>query len=170
MKNALCLLAAAHGLNGMVLASGLDHIDIHPAEYVARLRKVKEICDPAGVEIIPAGFNVGYGGSLLMHDPNLAAGLPVRDALFVAHNGEARFQPDPVPVLSNGGFEQHDGARDGLQHPRHRAGRSQLQLPRACAAGHVRLARGECRLQFLVCGQGHVEHRNRRGPGRQVVG
>lgn len=105
--------ASEHGLNGMVLAGSLDRIDIQPPEYFDRLRKIKEICERYRVEIIPTGFNVGYGGSLLAHDRNLAAGLPVKDALFVARHGEARFQQDSDTWLENGSFEQHGGG--GIQ-------------------------------------------------------
>jgi hypothetical protein len=91
--------AAAHGLNGMVLAGGLDSVDIKPPEYFDRLRKVKETCDRNGVEIIPTGFNVGYGGALLSHDRELAEGMPVKGALFVAEGNEARFQQENPPKL-----------------------------------------------------------------------
>ncbi len=90
--------AAAHGLNGMVLAGTLDRIDLEPPAYFERLKKVKEFCDRKGVEIIPTGFNVGYGGALLDHDRNLAEGLPVKGALFVASNGRAVFHAESVPL------------------------------------------------------------------------
>jgi hypothetical protein len=97
-------VAAAHGLNGMVLAGGLDRIDIEPPAYFVRLKQLKELCDRLGVEIIPTGFNVGYGGALMAHDRNLAEGLQVKGALFVAGKGEAVFQPEgaPVHVASSG--------------------------------------------------------------------
>jgi starch phosphorylase len=66
-----------------------------------RLKKIKETCDRLGVEIIPTGFNVGYGGALMSHDRNLAAGLPVKDALFVARGGEARFEADSVSDIGS---------------------------------------------------------------------
>ena len=90
--------AAAHGLNGMVLAGSLDRIDLEPPEYFERLKRVKAVCDRKGIEIIPTGFNVGYGGALLSHDHNLAEGLPAKGALFVAGNGNALFQPGPAPL------------------------------------------------------------------------
>ena len=86
--------AAGHGLNGMVLTGGFDRMDLQPPEYFERLKQVKQFCDRLGVEIIPTGYNVGYGGALMAHDRNLAAGLPVKDALFIARGGEARFEPD----------------------------------------------------------------------------
>ena len=101
--------AAAHGLNGMVLSAGLDRLDLQSPDYFKRLEAVKAICREKGVEIIPIVFSVGYGGSVLAHDRNLAAGLPVRDALFVAKGGLARLAPDPPVRVVNGGFEDHAG-------------------------------------------------------------
>jgi hypothetical protein len=126
--------AAGHGLNGMVLAAGLDRLDLQPKEYFQRLESVKRICDDAHVEIIPIIFSVGYGGSVLAHDRNLAAGLPVTDVPLVVHGGEARLEdrrascqlakaaPDGTlprssgklaacPTFANGGFEEHRGNR-----------------------------------------------------------
>ena len=65
-----------HGLDGMVLSAGLDRLDRQPPEYLERLRKVREICEKAHVEIIPGIFSVGYGGSVLAYNRNLAAGIP----------------------------------------------------------------------------------------------
>ena len=91
--------ASEHGLTGLVLAIGLDQIDVQPPAWIARLQQVKQICDQYHLDIIPTGFNVGYGGALLAHDRNLAAGMPVKGALFVAGQGSATFQPDPAPKL-----------------------------------------------------------------------
>ena len=91
--------AAAHGLNGMVWAGALDEIDLQPAAYIARLKQVKQLCDRLGVEIVPIGFGTGYGAALLAHDKNLAEGLPVKGALYVAGNGKAVFQAETEPVI-----------------------------------------------------------------------
>lgn len=101
--------AAEHGLNGMVLNAGLDKIDLQPASYLRRLEEVNKICSQEALEIIPCIFSVGYGNSLLAHNPNLAEGLPVTDALFVASNGEARLRPDPPVEFVNGSFEEYQG-------------------------------------------------------------
>jgi hypothetical protein len=101
--------AAGHGLNGMLLSAGFDDLDLKPADYLHRLEHLKQTCDRLGVEIIPTGFGVGYGGGVLAHDKNLAAGLPVHGALFIAGEHAARFSPDPPVKLANGGFEQVEG-------------------------------------------------------------
>ena len=104
-------IASEHGLNGMVLTAGLDNLDRQPPEYLGRLAKVKAVCDKLGVEIIPCIFSVGYGGALFAYNRNLAAGIPVNDAPFVAKDSEARLEADQSVRFANGGFEEHDGDR-----------------------------------------------------------
>lgn len=99
--------ASAHGLNGMVLAAGLDRLDRQPPDYFTRLAEVKRLCKQRNVEIVPIVFSVGYGGSILSHDRNLAAGIPVKDAVFVVKNRQAHLVPDPAVKLVNGGFEEY---------------------------------------------------------------
>ena len=99
-----------HGLTGIVV-SGLDRISLGGPAYLARLARFKEYCDRNHLEIIPSGFNVGYGGAILSHNPELAEGMAVNGALFVAAKGEARFVPDSPARLVNGGFEQFEGNR-----------------------------------------------------------
>jgi hypothetical protein len=103
-------IASEHGLTAIVL-SGMDRISLGNAEYLERLRRVKAIADQFHLEIIPAGFNTGYGGAILDHDKNLAEGMLVKDALFVARNGEARFQADSPAELENGNFNEFQGDR-----------------------------------------------------------
>ncbi|MBM4038276.1 MAG: hypothetical protein FJ290_07170 [Planctomycetes bacterium] len=101
--------AAEHGLNGMVLATGWDRLDLQPQHFFGRVEQVKALCQQHKVEIIPILFSAGYGGSVLAHDKNLAAGIPVRDALFVVKGAEARHVPDPPVEVANGGFEEFKG-------------------------------------------------------------
>ncbi|HET9179608.1 MAG TPA: hypothetical protein VFQ24_14720 [Terriglobia bacterium] len=101
--------ASSHGLNGMLLSSGFDQLDLKPQDYLERLTRLKKTCDSLKVEIIPLGFSVGYGSGVLAHNRNLAAGLPVHGALFVAAEHEARFVPDSPAKLLNGGFEERQG-------------------------------------------------------------
>ena len=102
--------AADHGLNGMVLSSfGLDGITLWSEKDFALLREVQDVCREEGIELVPTGFSVGYGGAALGHDPNFAAALPVSIRLE-ARGGKA------VPVaggdlLINGDLEQHEGGR-----------------------------------------------------------
>jgi len=48
--------------------SGMDRISLGSPEYLERLRKVKTIADQYHLEIIPSGFNTGYGGAILDHN------------------------------------------------------------------------------------------------------
>ena len=102
--------ASEHGLTAIVL-SGMDRISLGSPEYLGRLRKVKTIADQFRLEIIPSGFNTGYGGALLSHNKNLAEGMLVKDALFVAKDGVAGFVADSPAELQNDGFEQFQGDR-----------------------------------------------------------
>jgi hypothetical protein len=100
--------ASKHGLNGMVLSAGLDRLSLRSEDVLKRLQKVKDICDENEIEIIPIIFSVGYGGSVLSHDPSLAAGIPVKDALFVVNGNEAQLVPHPPVEMVNGGFEDFE--------------------------------------------------------------
>jgi len=109
--NDIVKTASEHGINGMLLAAGLDRLNLQRAEYFRRLEQVKQICRKYNVEIIPAIFNVGYASSILAHDKNLAAGIIVKDALFVVQDGKAHLVPDGPSQIMNGGFEKYAGNR-----------------------------------------------------------
>ncbi len=90
------LRASKAGYTGVMLAdSKLAKLGEVPDRYLRNVKRLKRIAREAGLEIIPAVFPVGYSESILWHDPNLAEGLPVRDALFVVRGGAARPEPDP---------------------------------------------------------------------------
>jgi len=108
--------ASESGLNGMVLAAGLDNMEGRSPEYFERLRQVRQLCKQQDFEIIPIVLSAGYGGSILAEDKNLAAGLPVKDALFVVlrkesqgQNNQARFVPGTTAKIMNPELEQHEG-------------------------------------------------------------
>lgn len=103
--------SSEHGLNGMVFSAGLDGLSRKSVDYLRRLDEVKQICQEHNIEIIPNIFSVGYGGSILGHNRNIAAGLPVKNALFVVKDGEARLVADPPVKIDNSGFEEFDGNR-----------------------------------------------------------
>ena len=101
--------ASEHGLNGMLLSAGFDALDLASPQFLDRLQRLKRTCGGLRIEIIPAGFGVGYGGGVMAHDKNLAAGLPVHGALFVAGKQEAHFESDSPAKLLNGNFERVNG-------------------------------------------------------------
>ncbi len=101
--------ASEHGLNGMVLSAGLDRLDRQPRDYFERLEQIKQTCNEYNIEIIPIIFSVGYGGSILSCDRNLAAGISVKDAPFVVNDDKASLVAEPEVKIVNGGIEEYNG-------------------------------------------------------------
>ncbi len=96
--------AAKAGYTHVLLAdSKFSKLGDMDARYFKNVERVKKLAAENHLEIVPALFSVGYSNDLLWHDPNLIEGLPVRDALFMVQNGEARLQPEN-PVLKGGDF------------------------------------------------------------------
>ena len=76
--------AGKAGYNGMVLADfKFNLLDRMPDRYFANVKRVQKAAGDAGIEIIPAIFPIGYSNGLLLNDPNLAEGLPVKE--FALH-------------------------------------------------------------------------------------
>lgn len=103
--------AAGHGINGAVLSAGLDTLCKKSSEYFERLEAVRRLCEERDVELIPSLFSVGYGGAVLAHNPNLAAGIPVVDAPFEVKGERAEFVPLSTVEIENGGLEDYEGNR-----------------------------------------------------------
>jgi hypothetical protein len=104
--------AGKAGYNGVVLADyKLNVLDRVPEHYFKNVARVKEAAEKAGLEIIPAVFPIGYSSGLLAHDPNLAEGVPVKDAPFVVKDGEAVLDREAAPPLANGDLEEVKGDR-----------------------------------------------------------
>ena len=130
--------ASEHGLTAIVLP-GMDRISRGSPEYLERLRKAKTIADQYRLEIIPSGFNTGYGGAILDHNRNLAEGMLVKDALFVAQDGTARFVADSPTKLENGGFEQFQGDRFAAFEQQDEPGRKTFVDPDVSHSGKASL-------------------------------
>jgi hypothetical protein len=111
VEDALAILrrAADAGYNGVVLTdSKFLRWDQLPERYVQNVRQVRQACRELKLDCIAAVCPIGYSNDLLSRDPNLAAGLPVIDAPFLAQDG--RLVPaDDSARLKNGGFEQSRG-------------------------------------------------------------
>ena len=101
--------SAASGLNGAMMSFGLDTLCQKTPEFFQRLDAVKGACARNKLELIPAIFSVGYGGSALAHNRNLAEGVPVQDAPFAVKGREARLVPDAAVRLANGDLEEFSG-------------------------------------------------------------
>jgi hypothetical protein len=92
--------AAKAGYTGVLLAdSKLAKLADVPGNYVKNVQKVKALAAELKIKVIPAVFHVGYSNAMLWHDPNLAEGLPVKDALFVVKDGQARLESDPPVAI-----------------------------------------------------------------------
>ena len=102
--------AGKAGYNGVVLADfKLNVLERLPKRYAQNVARVQQAADRAGVEIIPAIFPIGYSEGLLTHDPNLAEGVPVKDAPFVVKKGRAVLES--TVRLRNGSLEEVKGDR-----------------------------------------------------------
>jgi hypothetical protein len=100
--------AAAAGYNGVVLADyKLNILDRVPDHYFRHAERFKQIARELKLEIIPTVAPMGYSDGLLAHNPNLAEGLPVKDAPFVVRGGVAQLDSELKDALPGGGFEQH---------------------------------------------------------------
>jgi hypothetical protein len=98
--------AAKAGYNGVVISDyKMNILDQVGPNYAEHVRLVQAAARRAGVELIPAIMGIGYSNGHLAHDPNLAEGLPVVDAPFVARGGVAAPVGEGKDLLKNGGFE-----------------------------------------------------------------
>src|SRR5262245_27910560 len=101
--------AGKAGYNGVVLADyKFNILGRVPAHYFKNVARVKKAAAKAKVEIIPSVCPIGYSAGLLAHDPNLAEGLPVKEAPFVVKGGQAVLAA-PGSLLRNGGLEEYKG-------------------------------------------------------------
>jgi hypothetical protein len=104
---ALIDIAAAHGLNGMVLSSfGLDSVSRWSETDIALLKELVHYSAQRRIEVIPTGFSVGYGGGALGHDINFAAALPT--ILSLKAQGGKIIPDTSMNLLRNGDLEAHD--------------------------------------------------------------
>lgn len=93
---ALLARSNAAGYTHALLAdSKFARLGTVPDRYFTNARRVKDSAAALGIKLIPAVFPIGYSNSMLFHDPNLAEGLPVKDALFVIRGDTARHEPEP---------------------------------------------------------------------------
>jgi len=101
--------AKAAGYNGIALSDACyirDRLDAGTRRNVSLFNATAK---QLGLAVYPEVCSVGRAGSLLRYDPNLAEGLPVRDALFVVQGRQGALAPDPPVYLSGGDFERAEG-------------------------------------------------------------
>jgi hypothetical protein len=102
---------AKHGINGAVLSAGMDSMTRQSPAYFRRLDTVRQTCDRLHIELIPAGFSVGYGSSALGVDKMLAEGVSVENAPFIVRGNAARLMSEDSEQIANGDFEQFKNNR-----------------------------------------------------------
>jgi len=97
----------------MVADSKFAKLGDVPDNYFKNVERVKLIAGKLGLKLVPACFSIGYSNDLLWHDPNLAEGLPVKDAPFlVGPNGIAKVVADPSLSLDKPAWKD-DGVKLG---------------------------------------------------------
>lgn len=92
--------AGAAGYNhALIQDSKFGHLSSVSDRYRPNVLEVKSEAAKAHIKLVPALFPVGYSNDLLFNDPNLAEGLPVKNALYIVHNGTASVVSDPELML-----------------------------------------------------------------------
>jgi hypothetical protein len=84
-------------------------IEMLPQSYVDNCLRARAAAESLGLTLVPGIFPFGYSGGYLVHDTNLAAGLPVKGAPFVVSGGHASPDPSAVPTIVNPGFDTVSG-------------------------------------------------------------
>lgn len=95
--------------HALIADSKFSRLATVTSNYAPNVAKVKAAAKAAKIEIVPALFPVGYSNDALFHDPNLAEGLPVKDAKFVIKNGVPEIVADPPVSLPGGAMNDRSG-------------------------------------------------------------
>ena len=90
--------------HAFVTDSKFGHLQELPDQkvYFANVERTKQLAKKFELELVPGVFPLGWSNDILWNDPNLAEGLPVREAVFEVKNGEARLVADPAVRLPGG--------------------------------------------------------------------
>lgn len=89
--------AAACGFSRVILHdSKFARLDKVPKCYFSNLQTLREAASANKLKILPSTCPIGYSNSFLARYPNLAEGLPVREAIFRIDGSLAQIQPTVV--------------------------------------------------------------------------
>jgi hypothetical protein len=99
--------AAQAGYNGVVVSFLGWVADATPADRDS-LRQLRAAATENALDLV-ACVAMSNSSSAMANDPNLAEGIPVKDALFVAHGSDALPTDDPSVRVPNSGFEETEG-------------------------------------------------------------
>ncbi len=67
--------------------------------YFNNVDRVKRLAEELNLQLVPVLFPVGWSNGMLWHNPNLAEGLPIKDAPFVVREGRLVPAGDPAVRL-----------------------------------------------------------------------
>ncbi|MCW8129073.1 MAG: hypothetical protein KIS92_01700 [Planctomycetota bacterium] len=82
------------------------------ATYLARVEKAKAAAKAEGITLVPNICSTGYSGRYFHFDPNLMAGLPVKQMPFIVKNGKA--SADPAGALDLGTLKPDGNGLRGM--------------------------------------------------------
>jgi hypothetical protein len=92
--------AAGLGFTHLLLSdSRFSRLHEMDERYFRHVERVRKLSDELQLRLVPAVFPVGYSNDLLAQNPNLAEGLPVRNALFEVRGDRAELVADPAVSL-----------------------------------------------------------------------
>lgn len=97
---ALLKQAKATGCTHVLLIEGRWLKFPDDAKYQARADQIKATAKDLGLILVPGIFSIGYSGRYFHFDPNLIAGLPVKEMPFVVKGASAAADPAGAPDLS----------------------------------------------------------------------
>lgn len=102
--------AAAAGYNGIVLSDyKFGFLDRVIPVYFQNAQAVLQSAKQLGLKVYTTVCPIGYSNELLVNDPNLAEGLPVREATYRVQGREAILVPSAKASLTNGDFREASG-------------------------------------------------------------
>jgi len=119
LNKGLALLerAAAAGYNGIIYSdTKMNNWFISDyANWRGNVETLRQRTEALGLEFIVSALPYGYCGPMLAHDPNLAEGVPIKNAPLIVQDG--RLVAQETASLSNGSFETYrlDKANDWFQ-------------------------------------------------------
>ena len=106
---ALIERAKRAGYNGVLVCdSKFAKPQLQTKNYSRNVRKLRETCTQQGMTLAVGVCPMGYAAELLAADPNLAEGMPVRQATFAVRAGQL-VPVDETAKLVNGSLERWKG-------------------------------------------------------------
>lgn len=99
------------GMNGAVLACGLEHYRYWPKVRRERLDRILDICKAFNIEAIPTMWSLGYG-TMQNYGINYLEGVPIDDIPYVAKGTNAVFdvsQAETIALDEKSGFQRKGG-------------------------------------------------------------